>query len=292
MKKNILIVLALFWLNTVAGQISLTSNNQQLIEDVIKTGVFLSKQSFQICNKETGELFGLNGKKEFGTQYSIGVKVPDGFCLTDKAVRPWLYDDKYLKYKEKYDPVFYQAAFSELKENAKYDSLAYISTKPEELMDSLLYRFSSTTFEGKGFTLDYTKGEKKGWLIWINADRNLNLEQTSDLNFIIYRKILTVNERNCSFDIDKPTTEQEVLGGIYVVPVYTAIGVIEFRLCGIILSRENKWEVCCPFAGLANIPQAETTPATTNIVGEDDLKLTPAGKVNKDDKNGKKKKKK
>lgn len=292
MKRNILICLALCWLNTVTGQIALTSDNQQLIEDVIKTGLFLSKQSFQICDKETGELFGLNGKKEFGIQYSVGVKVPNGFCLTDKAVRPWLYNSKYVRYKEKYDPVFYQATFSELKENAEYNSLDYASTKPEEVMDSVIYRFSSNTFGEKGFVLDSTKGKKDGWVIWVNADQNIDFEQTLNLNYIIYRKVLTVNERNRSFDINKPNTEQNVLGGIYVVPVYTAIGIVEFRLCGLILSINDEWKVCCPFVGLTNTSVTEATPRNTEAIEEENFKLTPTGKIKKEDNKDKKKKKK
>lgn len=269
-----------------------SNEDMAILKNGINSGLFISKQSFQICDKETGELFGLNGKKEFGIQYTVGIKIPNGFLLPDKAIRPWLYNNKFDKYKEKYDPVFYQATFSELGEQVQYDSLDYALTKQQELVDTTLYRFSSKTFGGKGFVLENTSGKKEGWIVWITTNKGTDFEQTGNLNYTIYRKNLTINKKECFFEIDKPTIEQEVLGGIYVVPAYTEIGVVEFRLCGIIAPQNDKWKIFCPFI---EVKDARTTEEELNQEEKrkDELpELTPVEKRNDEKAKDKKKRKK
>lgn len=253
--------------------------SQPLMENAVKSGFFVSRQSFQIRDKETGELFGLNGKKEFGVQYSIGIKILDGFLMTDKAIRPWLYNAKFGKYSDKYDPVLYQSDCSELKKTLIYETLNLDPDAQEVLVDTLLYTYRSKSFDGKGFLLDMEKGEKEGWVVWIVQKSSADFEKSVDVNYIIYQKNLKVESQGQIFDIEKPYEDQEVLGGIYVVPVYREIGIVEFRLCGIIVPQhENSWILCCPFVERGNIStekgsgvdekkkdeQSELTPINSN----------------------------
>lgn len=275
------------------AQILVQSTEQEIIEKAVKPGLFMVKQSFQICNKKTGELYGLNGKKEFGIQYSIGVKIPDGICLPEKAVHPWIYNNKYDKYKEEYTPRFYQSAFSELGEQIKFDTLDYVYAKQKILVDTLLYSISSKTFDGKGFVLDYTTGKKEGWLVWLTANKDANFEQNADIYYTIYRKTLNIDNKNNILVTDQPNIgEQCFLGGIYVVPTYTEVGIIEFRLCGILVPNENKWKVYCPFIGWDKNKQS-TQPSDMSDIKDDSFsELTPVGNDNKRKNVGKKKKNK
>lgn len=293
MRKYFFYIVFLLGVTNVFGQISLISSNQQLIEDVVKSGLFISKQSFQICDRETGELFGLNGRKEFGVQYTIGIKIPNGFVLTDKAVRPWLYNNKFGKYKQKYDPVFYQATFSEMTEKAKYDSLDYTVAKLDALVDTTIYKFSSGTFDNNGFVLDGTTGKKDGWIVWITAKREHNFEESANLNYTIYRKTITIGADKQSFDISNPNLEQNILGGIYVVPVYTKIGVIEFRLCGIVSFGNDGWKIYCPFVGMKGVVSVyDEAPGDTKVGSNEPSELTPIKDMGKGKAKDKKKKKK
>ena len=293
MKKIVSIIVFLCICLVLQAQIYIKSTEQQFIEDVVKSGLFVSKQSFQICDRETGELFGLNGKKEFGVQYSIGVKVPNGFVLTDKAVRPWLYNNKFGKYKQKYDPVFYQATFSEMTEKARYDSLDYTLAKLDELVDTTMYKFSSGTFGGKGFVLDGTVGKKDGWIVWITAKKEYDFEKSANLNYTIYRKTITIDADKQSFDISNPNLEQNILGGIYVVPAYTKIGVIEFRLCGIVSFVGDGWKIYCPFVGMKEEAQtSDEGTSNTEVKNDEPSELTPVKDMDKVKKKDKKKKKK
>lgn len=291
--KKLIILLSLFFASQYCdAQLLVKSTSQQFIEDAVTSGLFISEQSFQISDKETGELFGLNDKSEFGKQYSIGIKITNGLLLNDVAVRPWVYDKKYKKYQDKYDPVFYQAKFAELKEKARFDSLTYEMAGMQELVDTTLYCFSSDTFESKGFALDYTKGEKVGWLVWIVTEKDTDISSTPKFNFSIYRKNLDVNEDENSFDVTHPEEKQNILGGIYVVPYYTEIGVIEFRLCGVMSKSEDGWKIHCPFVGMEDEISSEQKPKQEEEMKEEDedaSELTPVGKGKNKDKKKRKK---
>lgn len=290
MKKILILTLMFFASQYCDAQLLVKSTSQQFIEDAVMSGLFISEQSFQICDKETGELFGLNGKSEFGKQYSIGIKISNGLLLSDVAVRPWMYDMKYERYKDKYDPVFYQAKFAEMKENAEFDSLAYSMTGMQELIDTTFYSFSSETFKGKGFSLDYTKGEKDGWLVWIIADKNADISSMSKLDYSIYRKKLEIDRSKASFDVVHPEEKQNILGGIYVVPYYTEIGIIEFRLCGVMSKSGNGWKIHCPFVGMENeIPSEQKPKQEVKEEDKDTSELTPVDKGKNKDKKKRKK---
>lgn len=263
--------------------------NQPLVEKSVERGLFLSRQSFQIYDRESGDIFGLNGKNEFGIQYSIGIKTLGGFFLTDRAVRPWAYDTNFEKYKKKYDPIFYQAMYAELEGKAVYDTLEYNLTQQEVIIDTTLYRFPSRTFGGDGFILDHTVGEKEGWVVWITVNQDVDLEKMDDFNYTIYKKTLTIKDREGKFQIDQPNTEQKVLGGIYVVPFNTKIGILEFRLCGILVPSDKGWEIYCPFVGSKN--EVEVPDKAFEEKREKPVELTPIGKTDKEQIKDTKKKK-
>lgn len=282
MKKLLYIILTLSVM-PIYAQTFYKSSNQQMIEDAIKNGFFICKHSFQVCDKKTGELYGLNNKNEFGTEYSIGIKLPNSILLIDNAVRPWEYNSKYAKYKKDYAPVSYRIMCSEMKEKIKYDSLECKLDSQETLVDSLMYRFTSKSFSGKGFVLDNTIGEKQGWIVWITAGKQNDFEKNLDVNYIIYQKGIQIDKQLPIIDIAPIESEQGILGGIYVTPMYDGLGVIKFHLCGIIARQQNKWKIFCPFIGMGDSEKS-------NIEEQHDcvpFKLTPV-----EDKKSKSKKKK
>lgn len=291
MRIVIVILALLLGMGRSYGQFTFVSNNQQIVREAVEKGFFMSKQSFQICDRESGELFGLNGKKEFGIQYTIGVKVSGGYVLTDMAVRPWVYNSKFDKYKDKYDPVFYEAMYSELGGKPKYEPLDYSLTNQEELTDEALYLFSSGTFNQTGFVVDTDAGEKNGWVVWFIAKKDADFEKSVDINYTIFRQDIKVGEGQEFSDIEMPTTEQTVMGGVYVVPYYPNAGVIEFRLCGFIAKVDNSWKIICPFVG----KEIAAKPADDKVTDEDVVQedgggeLTPVGNKDKKEKSTDKK---
>jgi hypothetical protein len=246
----------------------------------------LSRQSFQIYNEATGDIFGRNGKDEFGVQYSIGIKVSNGFVLSDKAIRPWKYDKAFFKYHDKYDPISYKASYTSL-DKVEYDSLSYSLTKMEELVDSTLYKFDSDTFHGDGFILDPSIGEKNGWVVWITSADNADFEIAPNISYSIFKKTLKVEQQLQTIGIEKPSTIQNVIGGIYIVPSFYKIGVIEFKLSGILVQDGENWQLIFPFVDKKTQKQETKEVSETvrkqDVTNDDDKsELTPINKSKKE----------
>lgn len=278
------------------AQIFVKSTEQQFIENAVKEGLFLSKQSFQICNKKTGDLYGFRGKDEFGIQYTVGIKVPNGILLTDKAVHPWKGDLNFKKYKDEYTPILYQSMYSEIKDIPNFVTLDSLN-ELKEIVDTTIYQQTCSAFDGKGFDIGVTKGEKEGWVVWIVCDKDVDFEKSTTLNFIVYRKDIKIEKKSQQFDINVPNTDKSLLGGLFVVPEYPQIGVIKFNLYGIIAPFKDKWKIYCPFVGITfeegmePISQEENSDAIEGKDGDDEpSELTPIEKPAKA--KGKKKKNK
>ncbi len=285
MKKIIFIVN--FLLLSVSSFAQFTfgqSIGQQYVENAVRTGIFLTKHSFRICDKKSGDLFGLDGKDEFGSQYAFGVKVSGGILLTNRSVCPWLYDANFDKYKNDYSPVLFQALYSGLEETPKYDLLDYEYDKKEVVVDTAVYRFMCNTFDGKGFTLDNVTGKKDGWIVWIVAGGDSNPEGNGQLDFIVYRKEITVSKNGQSFEVDKPDGKLKILGGIYVVPTFKEVGIIEFQLCGVLALTNTSWRMYCPFIG-----KSENETEQIDNQQSSEMQLTPIGKDKKEKAKNKKK---
>lgn len=270
---------------------SLISNT--LFENAIRHAFFLSRQSFQVSDKKTGDLYGLNNKDEFGTEITLGVKVKDGYVLTDRAIRPWEYNAKFETYKDGYDPVPYISEYSEFFGTTKYDTLNI--SRPNELLSKSLYLVSSDCLSGKGLAVDCTKGDKEGWVIWACADKDDDLNKTANLRLTCYSKTVEASEGG-SVDAETPDN-QKVLGGIYVVPVNAAIGVLEFRICGVIMQKDGKWNIRFPFIGKEKLLKpAQNKDEQEEQVDDGKDSLTPVDdiyppKSSKDKKSKKKSKK-
>lgn len=220
--------------------------NKSLLMDAVDSAFFLSRQSFQVADKKTGELYGLNNHDEFGTEITLGVKVRDGFLLTDKAIRPWEYNSKFKNYQDGYKPIPYLSEYTEQGEKPTYDSLIFSLPENEEPLE--IYYIKSNVFNGNGLSYDVSEGTKEGWLIWVYVDKDADLNKTARLSFDCNEKELNVTKD--SKESVLPPKDKNILGGIYIVPRITSIGVVKFLLCGIITEAGAKWNISFPFIGM------------------------------------------
>lgn len=90
-----------------------------------------------------------------------------------------------------------------------------------------------------------------------------------------------------------PPKDKNILGGIFIVPSVTGVGVVKFLLCGIITEKEDKWNVSFPFVGIkendglqkeSNVEPNVTKDSLTPV--EDDVYVKKGNK--KQNKKGKK----
>lgn len=248
MKRIFLMIIVVAFVSSSYAQLTTRkSAAAQWVENAISPAFFLSRQSFQVSDKKTGDLYGLNNNDEFGTEITLGVKIKNGYVLTDKAIHPWEYNAKFETYKENYNPVQYISEYSEFTDNAKYDTLDISKSKVNELLSKSLYLVSSDCLSNKGLTVDCTKGDKEGWVVWACTDKGADLNKTAKLRLTCYSMAIEASEGG-NVDVEIPDN-QNILGGIYVSPFNSGIGTIDFRVCGIMVENDGKWSVHFPFIG-------------------------------------------
>lgn len=302
MKKILILFIGLTFIVTAKGQLLGSLNldpkdfiqikdsayqDVRLLKRAISSSFFISRQSFQVCDKKTGELYGLNNKNEFGTEISLGIKVKNGYILTDKAIRPWEYNAKFEKFKDNYQPVPYLSEYSECVETAKYDSLDISKQKVKELIPSSLYFVNSDCLSNKGLTIDFARAGKDGWVVWACTDKNADLNKTPKLEFFCYNNAADAsNDKN--IDIEAPDGKK-VLGGIFVIPISESVGVLEFHLCGVMVEMNGKWSICFPFQKDMFVSNSTNVDKQKNDEGEN--KLTPISQAPKTKSKKKKNKK-
>lgn len=251
------------------------SSNVDMVEDAVRGGLFIVSQEYQLKDSARNEYFGRNGRSEFGKGIALAVKVGKDFCVAGRAVKPWNYDSNFERYRNTHLPVYYKTRYRELTDSIMKEApAAYNAADTTALVPGSLYRIKNTgLYEGEGFEVDATPGQKKGWLIWISANRKL--EQADSLaatSYVIYRHEVELKQGVTAYETDASSIAQEVWGGIYVVPQQDGIGRLTFRLAGIMVEKAGKWYLQACFAG-----QGSDAPDTENLEGEnkEDTVLTP-----------------
>lgn len=256
------------------------SEASRIIEKAVRPGLFIVKRSFQLQDKNSKELFGLNGRPEFGIEYSVGVKTPSGFCVTNQALRPWTYNNSFKKYEEKYIPVISKSEYLELNNDSAFLETAELEKEKSILCDSAIYRYESGLFQGQSFKIDTVGGKKKGWLILVTHSKNTDISDLSNLSFLCQEKELLVNKTICNDSLVGIPSDVMILGGVYVIPEFKGIGEIEFHLCGILSKVDNQWKVYFPFLKKEdNTDLSEDEKIAEDKEGKDEL--TPVDKKSK-----------
>ena len=277
----------------------LKSPNQQIIEQVVNSGVFIIKQSYELADSADNR-YGLSGKKAFGTDYTLAVKVKNGFLVSERTLHPWDYNPHFDQYRSKYTPRLFPTSFSEVAETARYDSITIIEDSLKTLFFGLLYAQESENFFGDGFSVGGNVGDNEGWMVWFTKKKGTDFSKSTDLNLCIIKKrqTITLKKDNESYfyQVDYLSTSEEVVGGIFVIPEVISVGHMELKLCGVACRIENGWMLCCPFINVKNIFK-RVESMTTSVNKEEKtesktLELTPNQKEEvKTDKSKKKSKK-
>lgn len=246
--------------------ISFFSSNQQLVLDAVSGGIIIVKQSYQLQDTINNKHYGRFGRNEFGTTYSIAVKVEGGLILSDMVARPWDYDSNFNRYRDSLNPVNIDAKYVELNDSV-FKSINLDYAKIYNADSAAFYMLNDTiVFGGNGFVCKKAIGLQKGWLVWITSDEQIDRSDSVNNNeYVIFGKDLEISGDSVSYAIQQPLIDRNIWGGVYVVPEQTEIGQLTFQLIGIFEMVDGKWRLF-PLPNNEEIPQAldELTPADSN----------------------------
>lgn len=256
----------------------LKSPNQQIIEQVVNSGVFIIKQSYELADSADNR-FGLSGNKAFAVDYSLAIKIKNGFLISERTIHPWDFNPLYDQYRRKYKPKLFPTAFSEISEIARYDTITIVEDSLKSLFSGLLYTQESELFFGDGFSVGGNIGENEGWIVWFTKKKGVDFSKTTDLNLSIIRKVQKITPRDNDsyvYSLDSLTTAEEIIGGIFVIPEVVSVGHMELKLCGIACRIENGWILCCPFIKSKEIFEKEITGTSKESLSKvETSELTP-----------------
>ena len=272
MKKiNVLVVVILLATGVVSAQFTqsmFNSPNQQLVEQAVRNGVVLLRQDYQLLDTVTNERYGWNHRDMFNSVYSVGIKVGDGYVVSDRFMRPWSYDGRYLDLTGvTYVPVV-SKTMGRIITDTVMTEIKYGVSDVCPLEDSLAYRIDCEDSELEGFTVNSSAGAKDGWLVWVVAEDS-TLNDSSDLSLVTYRYSMTLDDDTLSYRLPEPVASDYIVGGFYVVPQNTSVGKLDFKLVGFAALRDSLW-----YLVVENITEeersAEDASMLTPVVVEDD----------------------
>jgi hypothetical protein len=223
---------------------SLNSGNQQLIEEAVKGGIFIVRQSYQLKDIDTNTLYGWDNAEHFGYTLSLGIKAENGYYLEPKAVEPWRYDRRYTEYNDRrqYIPLVSESRYKSLTDSI-FSVLPYEKDGLKMLAGGKFYFFRDSLFDNQGFETDDSDGRKEGWLVWLVSPDTLQTVAGEEFSLLVYRHELTFETGARAYRIKDPSTNNRVWGGFYIVPQTTGIGKISFRIGGLLSKREDYWQV-------------------------------------------------
>lgn len=283
MKKLLFILFFFSGINAVAQPsfsiASLTSSNQQLIEDAVAPGLLIVHRQYRLqdVTAATPSFFGWGGGPHFGSAYSLAVKTAEGYYIGHSAVCPWDYDAKYDEYRnnEQYAPVLSGSEYRQLGDTV-FSPLPFRDIPVTEISENRVYAMQDTVFGNKGFVDAAAAGAVKGWVVWVTAEKPLAENPAQPLSCIIYRSELTFESGKQLYEINPPAIQTNVLGGVYVMPEVTDVGQFTFKLCGVLHFENNKWHIVSlsntpatealqtPHGGLTPVEEAQTLPSSNN----------------------------
>lgn len=246
---------------------NMLSSNNQLIEDAVRDGILIVRSCYQLqdTTRTTPTFFGRNNMSYFGETFSPAIKSREGYYMGDKASHPWAYDARFEEYNQssQYAPVRSVRAYR-LLDDTTYRSLPYNDDSMREVSARRVYQMQDTVFQQKGFRVDNDNGTKKGWMVWLVAERPLEEQHNQSVSFQISRAELTFEQGTDFYDVKEPTTSKTLLGGYFLMHAATDVGQLEFYLSGILHHKDGKWQaVRLNTVGNAGItPSPSPSPST------------------------------
>lgn len=248
------------------GQI-FKSPNQQFVEQAIKDGMFIIKQSYQLEDTVTKQRFGRYGNEDFGSFASLAIRTNEGILVDKVLSSPWTEDPNFSRYRDTHRPLLSKTIAVEFGDSIpsqvsiSYDSIHSINSRL-----SLVCEIDSTL---TGFELKKYNRPTEGWIVWLSNDSTMNeYSGRKNPDFTIYKKNVEFNTDSISYVVEVPSTPKKVWGGIFIVPEQTNIGQITFFLGGIVNQNpsDDTW-VITPVEIIQSLsevsrPSDELTPLT------------------------------
>ncbi len=226
---------------------NLKSPNQQFVEQAIRDGLFVVKQTYQLEDTTTNQRFGRYGNEEFGMDASLAIRLKDGYIVNSNLLTPWMQDANFERYRGTHRPILSRSVSIELRDSTL--SPFNLSVDSLRMVDNRLSLISSTDTLISGFGIKTYKHPVEGWFVWVANDSTVNeYSGRKKPELTIFKRTVEFMSDSVSYEVEAPNITNNVWGGIFIVPEQTEIGQITFYLSGVLLKGmgDNRWNLVVP----------------------------------------------
>jgi hypothetical protein len=212
--------------------------DSRIVVEAVKPALSIIREQYHL--EKNGEYFGRKSLPYWGETYTLGVKVSNGTLIQHAVVEPWKYDSDYKRISSAaYKPVHFctkQKSFRDTNykdvELELYSDEYIVSLTP----DSSVYMHLDKVND---FGLSMGDGSfcKSGYIVWARGN---SASRDSTLSMRLECSYFTVDSLSANNTVlMTPNNPEEILGGVFVVPVYEKVGEVRFALQGVVSKREN-----------------------------------------------------
>lgn len=227
----------------------LRTNNQQLIDEALG-GVFVKlDRSYELCDTVNDEHYGRDGKDYFSKVSFIGIRTEKGIVFPSCSKTPWEVDKDFDEYKGVYKPLAVETIIAAIGLEGEKGRVIDGVWQPSELSDNLCL-LTDSAGNAPRISVDTIAGVKKGWVIWLSADKNSADVDSVKLTSI--REDLEIPTDGMPVRVESLQISEHVYGGVYVTLARASAGHIVLALSGILVHDEDEWVLEFPFLAVTN----------------------------------------
>lgn len=243
MRKYISILMILLAFASIANAQSFGifgTSSSNLVTDAVKPGLYLIKQEYVLrdTTNVNPQRYGFNNKDYFGCDYSLGIVLDRRMTTYGNILKPWEGDANYDNYRDNHTirPDLSKRMFRNISDSTYLQARDTISF----LGDSIFFSFAASNMPG--FMSQYPSGKQEGWIVTLSGEK-AQIDTLTNFTVNTYRNELDFENGLKNYEVKKLTLDDDLLGGFYIIPHYTQLGVIEFKVAGFLIWEEGKWYI-------------------------------------------------
>ena len=209
----------------------------QIVENSLSSGIVLLDRSYQLFDTVRHIAMGRDESESYGHSLSLAVVTADSSLLvTESFLEPWRFDTSYHPL-DNYTPTLFEANVRQVSDTS-FSRFTY-DTCEKFGKDGLF----EVPYKAQGLAVDSLIGKKIGFFAVFSSTVPLAANTKSPLNCTLVEYELNVEWGQTIYDIGAKIPKFNVVGGLYVVPVYEKPGVLTLQVAGMMKIIDGKWKL-------------------------------------------------
>lgn len=274
--KKILIIAAVAAITASASaQFKLTIPGSKISTEFVREAVLpavrVVKTTYFVTDSAFSQNYAYKTDSVFGTDFSLGIVTEQGLIVPEKSVCPWKTDERYAPYLNniQYQPVLHMRTVAVPAAEPQYEVFEQTLGSLATALNSDSALFVLTTDEERRMTapsFTIVNEETKGLMVWFMLSSKVDITQSANFDIKVSNATIEFTDApkaDAPEDVASGgallgSSSSAIFGGVFVVPVVTGPGKVDFQIAGILAAdadSKGKWVLYKPI-----MPQVGDTP--------------------------------